>query len=245
MPPLIPSTTLLKPRLALRIALRLAYALAPALVLASALVSALVSAPVLAQAPPAAAADPQVAEAARPDPLGMLAHCFDGSEFRVASSLRLPAAKQFREVQTRQGALHISTVDGYRLMLHKDSRAPLVNLKLEKSAEGRFAEDREAVLKSMDLFSDGRGSGANALEVTRRDGVEVMALDQPSIDGGGPLSFYTLVHQRSGTIGTAYFLSQPAGVREFNNYAEYSSLRDRVVGKLVQCMARMDGAPPG
>lgn len=245
MPPLIPSTTLLKP------ALRIASA--PALVLASTLASALVSAPLLAQglaqglaqALPATAADRQVAEAARPDPLGMLAHCFDGSEFRVASSLRLPASKQFREVQTRQGALQISTVDGYRLMLHKDSRAPLVNLKLEKSAEGRFADDREAVLKSMDLFSDGRGAGAKALEVTRRDGVEVMALDQSSIDGGGPLSFYTLVHQRSGTIGTAYFLSQPAGVREFNNYAEYSSLRDRVVGKLVQCMARMDGAPPG
>jgi hypothetical protein len=188
---------------------------------------------------------PAVAQERASDPLRGLAHCFDDGEFRVASSARLPASKQFREVQTRNGAAKVSTVDGYRLMLHKDSQAPLVNLKVEKSADGQFEQDRAAVLAYMELFSDTRGEGAKPLEVTRQDGVEVMALNQPGIDGGGPLSFYSFTHQASGVIGTAYILSQPASVREFRNYAEYSSLRDRFVGKLVHCMAQQPLPPRG
>ena len=59
---------------------------------------------------------PAMAQERAADPLGGLAHCFDDGEFRVASSARLPANKQFREVQTRNGAAKVSTVDGYRLM---------------------------------------------------------------------------------------------------------------------------------
>ena len=188
---------------------------------------------------------PAIAQERAADPLGGLAHCFDNTEFRVTSSARLPASKQFREVQTRDGAARVSTVDGYRLMLHKDSAAPLVNLKVEKSAEGRFEQDRAAVLAYMELFSDTRGEGAQPLEVTRQDGVEVMALNQPGIDAGGPLSFYSFAHQASGVIGTAYILAQPAAMREFRNYAEYTSLRDRFVGKLVRCMAQQQGTPRG
>ncbi|GAB2871604.1 hypothetical protein GCM10027277_46080 [Pseudoduganella ginsengisoli] len=188
---------------------------------------------------------PAIAQERTGDPLGGLAHCFDNSEFRVTSSARLPAAKQFREVQTRDGAARISTVDGYRLMLHKDSKAPLVNLKVEKSADGQFQQDRDAVLAYMELFSDSRSEGANPLEVTRQDGVEVMALNQPGIDGGGPLSFYSFAHQASGVIGTAYILAQPAAMREFHTYAEYASLRDRFVGKLVSCMAQQPLPPRG
>lgn len=188
---------------------------------------------------------PAVAQERATDPLGGLAHCFDDGEFRVASSARLPASKQFREVQTRNGAARVSTVDGYRLTLHKGSQAPLVNLKVEKSADGQFEQDRAAVLAYMELFSDTRGEGAKPLEVTHQDGVEVMALDQPSIDGGGPLSFYSFTHQASGVIGTAYILSQPAPIREFRNYAEYTSLRDRFVGKLVHCMAQQPLPPRG
>lgn len=186
-----------------------------------------------------------VAQERTADPLGSLAHCFDDGEFRVATSARLPASKQYREVQTRQGAAQVSTVDGYRLLLHKDSPAPLVNLKVEKSADGRFEQDRAAVLAYMELFSESRGDGANPLEVTRQDGVEVMALNQPGIDSGGPLSFYSFAHQASGVIGTAYILSQPAAIREFRNYTEYTSLRDRFVGKLVRCMAQQPAPPRG
>lgn len=188
---------------------------------------------------------PAVAQERAADPLGGLARCFDDGDFRVASSTRLPTTKQFREVQTRDGAARVSTVDGYRLMLHKNSAAPLVNLKVEKSADGRFEQDRAAVLAYMELFSDSRGEGAKPLEVTRQDGVEVMALNQPGIDGGGPLSFYSFTHQASGVIGTAYILSQPASLREFHNYAEYTSLRDRFVGKLVHCMAQQPLPPRG
>lgn len=189
-------------------------------------------------------AAPAPAQERTTDPLGGLAHCFDDGEFRVASRLRLPASKQFREVQTRNGAARVSTVDGYRLTLYKDSPAPLVNLKVEKSAEGQFDADRAAVLAYMELFSDTRSAGASPLEVTRQDGVEVMALNQPGIDSGGPLSFYSFVHQASGTIGTAYILAQPAPLREFHDYAEYTSLRDRFVGKLVRCMAQQQPMPP-
>lgn len=188
---------------------------------------------------------PAIAQERTADPLGGLAHCFDNSEFRVASSARLPATKQFREVQTRNGAAKISTVDGYRLMLHRDSKAPLVNLKVEKSADGQFEQDRDAVLAYMELFSDTRGEGANPLEVTRQEGVEIMALNQPGIDGGGPLSFYSFAHQASGVIGTAYILAQPPAIREFRNYAEYTSLRDRFIGKLVSCMAQQPMPPRG
>lgn len=51
------------------------------------------------------------------------------------------------------GERPVSTADGYRLMLFRRSRLPLVNLKIERSAAGQFAADRETIVAYMQEMS--------------------------------------------------------------------------------------------
>jgi hypothetical protein len=116
----------------------------------------------------------------------------------------------------------------------------LVNLKLERSAEGRFAADRAAIVAQMEkMAASTKAPHQVALETSMRNGIEVLALNNPSIDhSSGVISLYTLMDARSGTVATAYVLNQRAEIREYANDSDYSALRDRFIGVVSDCMSR-------
>jgi len=151
-------------------------------------------------------------------------------------TIRWPARSDHRLVPTAQGERRISVADGYRVILLTGPRAPFVNLKIEKSSPGQFAADREGVLAQMQALSDRRLPPAKALQISMRDGVEIFALDQPSINVRGPISFYTLLVARADLIATAHVLNQTPDVRTFSTMAEYEVLRERFIDELVLCL---------
>lgn len=129
----------------------------------------------------------------------------------------------------------VSLADGYRIMIHRQGTAPLVNLKIERSVAGKFDADRAAILLQMDMMAaDSKGAHTTR---TVQDGIEVIGLNQPAIGTTDVNSVYELVDKASETIATAYILEQPPAVREYVSQAGYDGLRDRFVGVLSKCMA--------
>ncbi|MFS2135866.1 hypothetical protein [Duganella sp. Dugasp56] len=168
------------------------------------------------------------------DPLGPLAACFKGSEFRVGSRDRLPATMKWRMVETAEGQAKISMADGYRLMIYSDGTAPAVNLKLERSEEGRLDEDRAAVVGQFRYLA-ARDEGKT---VTYTEGelgtLEHLALRKAKLDSPGPASIETLIQKRTNTVATVYLLNNaPEKGMEW-----FDAFRTRFLAKLSGCIEK-------
>lgn len=172
------------------------------------------------------------------DPLGPITECIQRDGFRYQKKDRLPVAARFRSVNTSAGPVQVSTADGYRLMLYRKSSSPLVNLKLERSADARFAADRAAITAQLTAMAAATKPPHQVrLETSALNGVEVLALNNPGIERApGIISMYTLMDAASGTVATAYLLNQRPEIREYATDAEYAALRDRFIGLLSACM---------
>jgi hypothetical protein len=185
------------------------------------------------------AAAPGHAEDRTTDPLRGVAHCFDTGEFKVKTRDRLPATSTSRMVNTSAGPAQVSTADGYRLMVYRASPEPLVNLKIERSADGKFDADRDAIMRQLAALS-ARATPANSvpLATTSQHGIDIAALDNPAIGTAGVISMVQLFDAATGTIATAYILNQAPSVREYANQEAYDALRNRFVAALASCMAQ-------
>ncbi len=175
------------------------------------------------------------------DPLHGLTRCFTGTEFRAVSTDRLPASVTSRAVETAKGPLRVSLADGYRMMIHRQSMEPLVNLKIERSAPGTFDADRAAILLQMDRMV--AASNGMHTERSEQDGIEVVGLNNPAIGTPNVISFYELFDPATGTVATAYILNQAPAVREYASQADYDALRGRFISALSGCMAHALPSP--
>lgn len=173
------------------------------------------------------------------DPLNSATQCFSSGEFHYKDLDRLPVTVKSRTINLATGPVQVSTADGYRLMIYRSSVAPLVNLKIERSAEGQFAADRTALIAQL---TEGAGSVKPEklnVETTTQNGIEVVAVSFPSIEKApGIIGVVLLMDAKSGTVATANILNQQKKNREFANDAEYLAMRDRFINTLSACIAR-------
>lgn len=173
------------------------------------------------------------------DPLRPLLTCPFGNGLQARNIARWPASTPSRVVQTAGGPQQVSVADGYRMMLAFADTAPFVNLKLERSQPGRLAADRAAILAQMTGFTAAPGAAVAPLKVIERDGIEIMALNNPTIDGGGVISIYTLISEQDNLIATAYLLNAKPAQRKFQTYRQYEAMRDDFIYALALCMAEL------
>lgn len=172
------------------------------------------------------------------DPLRAITRCFSGGEFHAESTERRTAASPFRTVDTAAGPRQVSVADGYRLMIYRSSKQPLVNLKIERSVEGKFDDDRAAILLQLARLADSsKPPNAVIAEHSTQNGIAIAAVNNRAIGTPGVISMLQLFDAASGTIATAYILNQAAAVREYTDEDSYRVLRDRFIGTLSACMA--------
>jgi hypothetical protein len=177
------------------------------------------------------------AQDAPADPLRPLTTCSFGNGLQARSVSRWKEPKPWRMVQTSGGPKQVSVADGYHMLLEFPGSAPFVNLKLERSKPGRLAADRTAILAQMTSFAAKPGVTVAPFRVIERNGVEIMALNNSSLDGGGVISVYTLISEKTNVIATAYLLNQKPSQRKFKNFEQYQALRDEFIFALAVCMA--------
>jgi hypothetical protein len=177
------------------------------------------------------------AQEAPADPLRPLTTCEFGSDLQARSVSRWSEPKPWRMVQTSNGPKQVSVADGYHMMLAFPGTAPFVNLKLERSRPGRLAADRTAILAQMTSFAAKPGVTVAPFRVIERNGVEIMALNNSTLDGGGVISVYTLISEKNNVVATAYLLNQKPSARKFKDFTQYQALRDEFIFALALCMA--------
>lgn len=168
------------------------------------------------------------------DPLQGIVRCIGDGDFHAESRDRLPASVTARTVATGRGEMQVSVADGYRLLMHRTGKEPLVNLKIERSVAGKFDLDRKAIALQMEALA----TGGPAIVRGQQDGIEIVSVDNPASAASGVRSLVTLFDARSGTIATAYMLNQSPAAREYASDAAYKILRDRFVSALTACMAK-------
>lgn len=177
------------------------------------------------------------AQDAPADPLRPLTTCEFGNQLQPRSMSRWKDPQPWRMVQTANGPKQVSVADGYHMLLEFPGTAPFVNLKLERSKPGRLAADRTAILAQMTSFAAQPGATVAPFRVVERNGVEIMALNNASLDSGGVISVYTLISEKTNVIATAYLLNQTPSRRKFTNFEQYQALRDEFIFALAVCMA--------
>jgi hypothetical protein len=180
--------------------------------------------------------DVVAAQEAPADPLRALTGCTFGNDLQARSVSRWNEPKPWRMVQTANGPKQVSVADGYRMLLAFPGTAPFVNLKLERSKPGRLGADRTAILSQMTSFAAKPGATVAPFRVIERNGVEIMALNNSSLDGG-VISVYTLISEKQNVVATAYLLNQKPSERKFKDFAQYQAQRDDFIYALALCMA--------
>ena len=151
---------------------------------------------------------------------------------------RLNDAPMFRSVTTASGSESVSVADGYRVMLAYPNTDYFVNLKIELSIAGRFAEDKQHIVEQMREIVAHSSGRIMKLEQASSKGISVYGLNNRGIDNGGVASFYTLFDDAKGIVVTAYILNGDPQHRAFANMAQYLKLRDRFVSTYMSCMAK-------
>lgn len=190
---------------------------------------------IVTAAPAAAAGSDRASDKLKP-----IADCVQAGGLRTLELTRLPESSTARPVEVHRGKkpLVVTTADGYRLLLATPNGQPFVNLKLESSPAGDFAQNRRAIEAQMRALSDRRLPQAEPLAVSRAGDVEIFALHQPELTAPGPLSFYTFFNERSDTIATAYVLNQHPSSRAFRSMAEFNEQQRVFVEALIACLSK-------
>lgn len=129
----------------------------------------------------------------------------------------------------------VSVLDGYRVMLATANGQYFVNLKIERSAPGQAEADRAVIREQMQALVRQGPAGAPPLLQRDEGGVELLGLNQPSLDSGS-LGFYTLFVPSADLVVTLYLLNQAPARREFKTYADYERLRDQALSQVRACL---------
>jgi hypothetical protein len=180
----------------------------------------------------------QLLTAAAPSTLVPYTLCTFSDRLAAVSVDRLNDTPMSRAVNTASGSKPVSVADGYRVMLAYPNTDYFVNLKVEQSVAGSFAEDKQHIVEQMQEIVAHSSGRIMKLEQTTTKGIAVFGLNNREIDTGGVVSFYTLFDDAKGIVVTAYILNGDPQHRAFDSMAQYLKLRDKFVSDYVSCMAK-------
>ncbi len=174
------------------------------------------------------------------DPLAATIQCISSGRLKTLESSRLPESATSRSVATLEGERSVSLADGYKLILATPQGLPFVNLKVELSRPDSADADRSAIRQQMQAFASRRPPTAKDLARSNVRGLEVLALHQPDLSRGGPVSFITAFAESRSLVATLYVLNQEPAKRAFATYEQYESVRDEAIEHIFGCIAGRD-----
>ena len=149
---------------------------------------------------------------------------------------RAPHLPMARPVETPSGTKRVSVADGYRVILAFPNTDPFVNLKIEVSVPGLYAEDKGVVLEEMKAMVASSGDPNVRLERSTRSGVAIASLNRQTLEGG-VIGVYSLFDDAESMIVTVYVLNQLPERRAYQDMDGYKKLRDTFLAEYIQCMA--------
>jgi hypothetical protein len=150
---------------------------------------------------------------------------------------RLPGTGvRHRTVETADGERRVSMTDGYRVLLAYPGTDYFANVKVERSAPEEYVSDKAVIVAGLEQLAPTGGPGRGTVVHRHLRGLDMVSLDNTSINVRGPISMYVLFNDSTQTVATVYFLNQRADRRRFQTFEEYAALRDTFLEEYTKCI---------
>jgi hypothetical protein len=189
------------------------------------------------------------AQTAGTDPLYPYTTCEVPGDLKIKEATRRTAGDKYREVITDNGKQKVSVLDGYRVIFaYSDLAYYFANVKIEQSAPGRYAQDKEILVNELKHYSNTKqATGMAFSDRTLINGFEHYGIDRDKIDIGGQVGIHVLFYDPVHLVVTVYFLNQskavPANNRRFETIKQYQELRDDFLSHYSECLKRVAETP--
>lgn len=153
---------------------------------------------------------------------------FDSPTKLTAAKIdRLPEnSEKTRTINTQNGEVSISRIDGYRVLYNNYKEVPFVNLKVELSVPSAYENDRQHLLDNL-KYLNVQSSGMETKEPIelKFNGYKIFGISRGSIESGSTLGTF-IMFPGNGVTVYFYFNNLKPGFRTFENLEDYKKQRD-------------------
>lgn len=148
----------------------------------------------------------------------------------VSDPDRLPeTSEKVRAVQTDNGELEVTRIDGYRVLYNNEKKAPFVNLKVELSENKSYDKDQKNLLENLKyLNSHSQHMETKDLIELEFNGYKVYGFSRATIEAGSTLGTFVMFPGNGVTV-YFYFNNMKPEYRNFDSVDDYKKQRDRFI----------------
>lgn len=158
--------------------------------------------------------------------------------FNKAGDLKMKEADHFpaennhtRKLQTSNGEVDITMVDGYRILYYNSKDVPFVNLKVETSLAKDYETDKLNLLANLRyLISQETNIETKELIELNYNGFKIYGLSRKSIDTNSTLGIFVMFPGNN-TIVYFYFNNMKPEYANFKDLADYKGQRNDFIGQ--------------
>jgi hypothetical protein len=153
---------------------------------------------------------------------------------------RLPeASEKARKLNTEEGEVEITRLDGYRVLYNNDKKVPFVNLKVELSDEKSYKSDQKGLIENL-KYLNSHSSEMETKDIIelKFNGYKIFGLSRKTIERGSILGTFIMFPGNNVTV-YFYFNNLKPEFRNFESVEDYKKLRDKFMDEytryLIDC----------
>jgi hypothetical protein len=161
--------------------------------------------------------------------------------FKTATNLivlqpdrRPDSAEKTRVVETENGKVEVTCIDGYRLIYRNEKTAPFVNLKVELSKADSYEADQKNLIENLNyLNTHSTNMETKELIELQFNGYKIYGLSRGSIEVGSTLGTFVMFPGNGVTV-YFYFNNLKPEFRHFESVEDYKKLRDKFMDEYTK-----------
>lgn len=157
------------------------------------------------------------------------------TNFTAAEPDRLPeTSEKVRKINTDNGEVEITRMDGYRVLYNNDKQAAFVNLKVELSAKKSYSSDQKGLIDNLKyLISHSTGMEKNLIEL-EFNGYKLYGISREKIvSSNSTLGIFVMFPGNNVTV-YFYFNNLKPEVSNFDGVDDYRKQRDKFMDEYTK-----------
>lgn len=151
------------------------------------------------------------------------------------SAERLPeTSEKSRKLNTFNGEVEVTRLDGYRVLYNNKKGAPFVNLKVELSEKSAYLKDQKNLIDNLKyLNASSTTMETKDLVELEFNGYKIQGLSRGTIETGSTLGIFVMFPGNDVTV-YFYFNNLQPQYRNFETLNDYKMQRDRFMDEYTK-----------
>lgn len=148
---------------------------------------------------------------------------------------RLPeTSEKSRILDTENGTVEVTRIDGYRILYNNDKKVPFVNLKIELSNSKSYDKDKINLIDNLKyLNSHSTGMETKGLIELEFHGYKIYGLSRGTIETGSTLGTFVMFPGNDVTV-YFYFNNLKPEFRNFESLDDYKKQRNKFMDEYTK-----------